>query len=602
MKEFSIELKNNWKNIDDKTIGEKTKADFKNKFNDIFGIDVFDDNKYYSSFYDFLQNVEFSLKYDYDKYNNIIKEVISKTRISISGNDLEIQFKDYLENNNQDTEIKKVSDSYYNALECLFIQIKNRSLMSSKNEINAYENYRIIDEAIETMTNNIVVCIMLTENEEDAYTLFEVVNDRFMAVNKIDLIKNLFYKKFVNSSKNVISNSQISKTIENLNKLWTEKISELKNNQTSLILLIAISYITCDNNIEFADTKRYKKSIEEFLNGLSTYNDVDIEKHFNIIKDSYELCKHFYDNGNIAINNLANKSIQSELKNNCHLYYKTFHLLRALKQDSVVPALTNIILEEYYIYKTNKNLQISIDAYLNDIKSGKIKNQNIDEISINLNKMSLFSKNHLLVRNYAKTVISSKKPALNTNDLSKATNEFANNKNDGWIDSWQYGKNDHKIRVLFNRLYNTNKDNNTGTISFSNSINISLKFDMQDLDHLDAKTIPINATSALYYAPNDPNRKDIINALGNIMLLDKSQNVKKSDDYLEHGLTYYKNQQVAGVTHWLINEIDSLLNKHNKVIKVNNSTVKVPTIDFFNERKKKLIDYFKLVINNQPVI
>ncbi len=601
------DVKENWGLIGDEKEGETAKKEFEDKFNALFDVNIFDDSTYFEKFKNLIENVNFSLQYDYDRYNIILKEVISNTKIKISGNKLVID-----QNGNEiikeNKKEKSVSDAYYNAIRLLFEQVQNHYENADN---NAYENYKRFSKEIENITKNLVVCIMLTENEEDAYTLFEVVNDRFMAVNKIDLIKNLFYKKFVSLSKNSLGNQKTSKVIEDLNKLWIKNVSELKNNQTSLILLIAISYITNNNNIEFGDTKKYKDVVQNYLNSKQAYGETEIKKDFDVIEKSFELCKHFYDGGKIAVNNLRIKSLQAELTSS-HLYFKTFHLLRALKLDAVIPALTNIVLKEYYNYiinSTDNSNIMSINDYLNKVKNGSAQflHQEIDEIAINLNKMILLSKNYELVRRFAKNVISNNVVTLNTSDLTNAQNEYANSENhDGWIELWKYGgeHTNHKVRVLFNRLYNTNNMN--GTISFNKSVCVSLKCEDLHLDHLDAKTIPQNAIASLYYGPTDPNRLDVINALGNIMLLDGSCNKRKSDGYLDDGLNNYKNQVVNNNVHWIVQEIEDLLQQYHTLSSAldpsTNKPARVPTIKFFDERKKRLINYFKQVIDKQPVI
>lgn len=42
------------------------------------------------------------------------------------------------------------------------------------------------------MLEHIKFCVIITGNENDAYTLFEVLNDRALDIEDLDLIKNLF--------------------------------------------------------------------------------------------------------------------------------------------------------------------------------------------------------------------------------------------------------------------------------------------------------------------------------------------------------------------------------------------------------------------------
>ena len=86
--------------------------------------------------------------------------------------------------------------------------------LSGKPLQNAREILRFMKEMIE----NIRFCVIVTGNERDAYTLFEVLNDRAMEIDDLELIKNLFLKAYCNTSGDM--DEIIDKNIGVLDEIW----------------------------------------------------------------------------------------------------------------------------------------------------------------------------------------------------------------------------------------------------------------------------------------------------------------------------------------------------------------------------------------------
>ena len=568
--------------VSDKDEAKITKT-LKNEFKKIFPIEL-ERTKYQESVEKFLKNKTLALNYEYMHYNELLKEIISKTRIYIDDTDLSIDIDPEIEN-------IEISKAYTNALTIIFEQIK-----IYLDKLSSYEGkniYKSFSDLIKVMTDNIKVCVLLAESEEDAYTLFEVVNDRSMPLETIDLIKNAFYRHYVNYSKE--KDKDIDEHIDALNKVWNESFKDFEKEQRDFVLLIAISYIT-HIYVNNKDNKNYKDALKKYFNKETQYTYKDICRDFDIINSSAELYKLFYSN-RIKKISLNSSSISSELENKVHLFYKVFHMLRAFKQDNVIPALTNIILKKYYITKEH-NKHLKMVEYFSDLKKSKIgEDKDIDLVSKDLNKLSLCGIDYKLPLDYAKHKIE--------NDDFQLTAEMSANANEQyekWIEEWKKGKNDIRIKILFNRLYTF--ENNNGLIEKGGVVHF-LRSTRQELDHLDAKKIA-EGDSDFYYNPSKGiNRGDIINSLGNMMILDKGYNIKKSNKCLEEGLDrYIKNYTVGekGNCHWIVNEIIELLKEYHIDVPKGKRTIKVPTIDFFNERKKRLINYFKQVIDKSELI
>ncbi|MBF4348291.1 DUF262 domain-containing protein, partial [Vibrio anguillarum] len=78
-------------------------------------------------------------------------------------------------------------------------------------------------KTIEKFMKEVNFCVIQTGSVNDAYTLFEVLNDRALSLDDLDLIKNQFYKKYCLSNKNK-SESHIDKIIESREEQWGELI------------------------------------------------------------------------------------------------------------------------------------------------------------------------------------------------------------------------------------------------------------------------------------------------------------------------------------------------------------------------------------------
>lgn len=102
------------------------------------------------------------------------------------------------------------------------------------------------------------LCIVLTENESDANKLFEVLNDRALEVDDLELIKNHFYKEYCTKSNDTDEAKDLR--IAELDELWTDKIfsgnGDLRN---KLISYLATAYLTCDKETEILSLKRLNK-------------------------------------------------------------------------------------------------------------------------------------------------------------------------------------------------------------------------------------------------------------------------------------------------------------------------------------------------------
>ena len=113
----------------------------------------------------------------------------------------------------------------------------------------------------------------------------------------------------------------------------------------------------------------------------------------------------------------------------------------------------------------------------------------------------------------------------------------------------------------------------------------------QDLDHMDACRVD-RQNEKRYFHYHLSDRTDFTNGLGNMMPLPVTINRGKHNTPMEETIGAFPSEKLTG---WIFDEAIDLF--------VNNKTIvdghAVPTESFFNERKDRLIAYFKRAVRNQ---
>ena len=139
-------------------------------------------NEYYSAeLYDFL-NEQLSLIYDRKHYNELLQKALSYVIITVS-KDFGVHFNVNYDGN------EPIISQYTKAMNVEFDKIK------SKTDYSKCEDYldrvQAMIDTINSMISNLKFCVIITDNTKDAYTLFEVLNDRALEIDDLDLIRNI---------------------------------------------------------------------------------------------------------------------------------------------------------------------------------------------------------------------------------------------------------------------------------------------------------------------------------------------------------------------------------------------------------------------------
>lgn len=563
--------------------------------------DFSDLEKYYDNYESlqnlFLNNDTLSLTYDRSTFNGVLKNALSKACVIVSKDD-----NPRLELIGREEENDQNIIQYLNALKFEFNAI-TQHIEHNKKHLQYTRNYiSFIDE----MINNIRFCVIITGNEKDAYTLFEVLNDRAMEIDDLELIKNLFLKAYCNTSGD--QDKIIDHNIGKLDELWGDEIftRDLSDTHRKLISYLGVLYLTADDKAFTNKIERYREVLEDgYL------------KHFNINSNKYtftmaindisvyRMIKSIFQVYNLKIRNALGPCIDAENDPSVSITYKAFHLLNALKFNGVMPLLTNVIIKYYMdeIHKNGSKVDIKeFEKYIVDLKydNSHSKYRIIHEQAFKLWQAALLCKDYEIPRKIAKkgmqsVFINCWKPEDITIDVemySEMIKEFRK-----WIANWQYNKSTNeniKLKVLFINLFKTKLSTDKMSLSFDTAV-YSFNTDKLQLDHMEADK-PNDNHLEKYFSPKDNHelREKYTNSLGNFMILDSENNNNKNNSPLYDAMKYYENMCKG---HWLNEMTREMLIKYHEPVYINGKEYPVPNEQFFNERASRLKTYFEAIIN-----
>lgn len=546
--------------------------------------------KYEETQKNFLAGEEIALKYARNTYNDNLIEALTKVNVIVS-KECGLSFK--LTSESENPNILQ----YTNALIYEFEDIKESICPDTGDNLAQAEG---ILKFIGTLIENVKFCVIMTGDENDAYTLFEVLNDRAMDIDDLDLIKNFFLKAYcVNSGD---SENLIDKNVGKLDEIWGDIFDTILPKKKKLISFLSAVYLTANENISLKEVSRYRKTIEDdylkyyFDNKDVTYsyneafNDITVYQMNRLIVDIYKLpfLKH------------AEACIAAEIKTDVSITYKAFHLLNALKYDGVMTALTNVIIKNYMENEHQSgNKQISIKdfkTYIEKIKDDKqhVNYKVIHDLAYKLWKAALLCEDYKIPREVARKVVqnaSRKKWLPSEFCITSEMEQEMYIQFKHWLQEWKYNKSqnsDLKLKVLFINLYKTKKSNNELTID---KAIYTFTTEELHLDHMEADKPNESAKEKYFYpAKGREMREQYTNSLGNFMILDKEDNNDKNNKPLADALGYYDNMCHD---HWLHKETQDLLNSYHVTKLIDQKPFNVPNEDFFNERTAKLMNYFE---------
>lgn len=547
-------------------------------------------SRYCEALFDFLEEAPLAVRYSRASYNDSLKKALAHVVVNAFGeNNPTLTISDY-EGKFEGNEINR----YLGSIECAFDALTKEAKSSGKVGAQLAEE---LTSSIKEVVENLQFCVVMTGNEKDAYTLFEVLNDRAMEIDDLDLIKNLFYKTYCQKSNE--RDQEIDDVIGGEDRRWGEIIfpPDIGPNRAKRISYYSTIYLTADTSLKLGGAEKYREPIEEdYLSRVVADKGAYTKDELKRDIDVFEMVSRLLEAFGIVESGQNKSAIKAQNDTKLSSTCKALRLFQALHQDGVSAALVNIIIRKFrdtHVASASNNMDV-FNEYLQKLKSAdheKDPSSGFDFINAwarKLWKASLMAKDYEIPREIARMVIENVS-AFNNKFSSLAIScrqaEDLGEQFTEWTNAYHHGtRDDLRIKILFLELLSTNwidgdLKKTPGLFMYST--------DNLQLDHLEPET-PNEDFVGLYYQPSVENvtRKDVVDGLGNMMLADFETNVKMSNKPLAKRLTSDYKDQLQG--HWLVGEIRTLLEANCVERNAAEEIISVPTDDFFSKRKQRL--------------
>lgn len=560
----------------------------------------------------FLQNETMSIYYENNNFNQGLKDALSDIVIKFSDASdaalCEDPIDDYDESDDTRVEFPYVDRAYG-----IFDQVKrfygelNPNTQSSYDKLSGY--IKIIDE----MLQNIKLCMIVTSNEDDAYKLFETLNDRSEAVNDLELLKDYFFKTYTETSGD--SQAQINANIAALDDRWRTVFFSYEDLEPEIFEYMTV-FFTGDTNKNTNERKRklIKGYLAKYTRTGARYTSDVIKRDFEYMEFIREILLkiHRMDNTNHCKSKREDPQLSLYIENDPSASV----VKRALGLAMNVPypvVVGSVICDIIHNYESNaRSNSVSFSQYIQDVFSENACKQlypGLWKDAALLWKVAILSKNYVSPKLFSdklaqrcnvdqisnSRVVSNQLIMFDPNeyDESDLKNEF-----DEWINEWKfqdgYGK--IKIKNLFMHMFlRYDRDAQTDELVLNQHILRTYANDaiVQDLDHMDAKTVNRQGGNEVKYFHYDlSDRTDFTNSLGNMIPLPVAINRGKHNTPMFETIQSFPTDNLVG---WIFDLATDEFNANNTVI----NGFSIPTEAFFTTRKDRLVAYFKRIAENQ---
>lgn len=575
---------------------------------DISDVEYFDKCK--ASMIQFIQNEKLCINYENMCFNECMKAALAEIVFKFSdASDAAFCYnpidEDYDEEDDTRIEFPYVIRSYG-----IFEQLKklHRELYPDTN--TPYDKLCGYISLIDEMLKNIKLCMIVTSDEDDAYKLFETLNDRSESVNDLELLKNYFFKTYTETSGE--SQLVINTNILELDNRWRSIFFDYEELESEIFEYMTVLF-TGNTNKNTNEKKR--KLIKKYLSGYNTQNGYTYEKirrDFEYMEYIQKILLKVHRIDNNTHRKSSDDSLMSlyiENDNEASIVKRALGLAMNIPYPMVVASIVCDIIHNYAVNVSNN---MNFDNYLevilreNSCKSdypGIWKDANImwKVIALSKNFESpkllsdvLASRCNIGCLNIPRG-INNQIVQFDANILEEDTiiSEF-----EEWINDWSFSDSVGKIKIknLFMHLFlKYDLDESTNQLLLSRVINKSYMWEAikQDLDHMEAKKVDRqNGNEIKYFHYNLSDRAYYTNSLGNMIPLPVKINRRKHNTPMEETIKTFSSENLHG---WIFDIATKEFNSNCEVI----LGQKVPKKEFFINRKNELIDYFKRIVKNQ---
>lgn len=557
----------------------------------------------------FLINENLNITYENRIFNSYLKEALACIVLKFSDASdallCEEPIEEYDENDDTRIEFPYVARAYG-----IFEQVKKMYQDSNEEPGTSYDKLCGYISVIDEMLKNIKLCMIVTSDEDDAYKLFETLNDRSESVNDLELLKNYFFKTYTETSGE--DQVQIYNNISVLDSRWRNVFFKFEDLESEIFEYMTVLF---SGNTGKNTNEKRRKLIKGYL---STYNS-DNRYTFETINRDFQFMEyiqailvkvHRMDLTDMCKSNEDSQlSLYIENDSNASVVKRALGLAMNIPYPVIVGSLICDIIHNYQSNGQDMNDFSTYLDYIFNEANCKEMFPGLWKDFCTMWKVIILSKNFespkLLSDILAsrcnisqlnnQRIVGNQLVQFDANILEEDTvfSEF-----DEWINEWKFsdGKGKIKIKNLFMHLFlKYDLDAASDELVLAQNIVRSYASDAikQDLDHMDAcKVNRQNGNETKYFHYNLSDRTMYTNSLGNMMPLPVAINRGKHNTPMVETLEALPEENLVG---WIFDMAREQFDEEHTVV----NGYSVPTVAFFTRRKDRLIDYFKRIVENQ---
>ncbi|MCQ2211178.1 MAG: DUF262 domain-containing protein [Paludibacteraceae bacterium] len=555
----------------------------------------------------FIQNENICISYENNAFNDCLRKALTQIVIKFSDASdaafCEEPIEEYDENDETSVEFPYVIRAYG-----IFDQIKKLSREINPTINAPYEKLCSYITLIDEMLQYIKLCMIVTSDEDDAYKLFETLNDRSESVNDLELLKNYFFKTYTETSGE--PQIAINNNISSLDTRWRNIFFKYDELEPEIFEYMTVFFT---GNTGKNTNERKRKLIKGYLAGYNsgnryTYNKIAQDFTYmeyiqaiilRIHRMNMTTCRKSDEDAQMSLY-IENDSLSSVVK-------RALGLAMNMPYPVVVASIICDIIHNFII---NGQQMPNFDAYLNCV---------FDEVNCKTYYPGLWKdacvlwKVIILSRNFESPKLLSDVLAASCNinqlgngrPIQKQLIQFDANileedtvvqEFDEWINEWKFSDSNGKIKIknLFMHLFlKYDWDSTTDQLQLCQNIVRTYQTNAikQDLDHMDARYVD-RQNETRYFHYNLSDRTYYTNSLGNMMPLPVAINRGKHNTPMDDTIAAFSTENLNG---WIFDMVVGEFNNNNVVVNGHN----IPNENFFIQRKNRLAEYFKRVVKNQ---
>lgn len=413
------------------------------------------------------------------------------------------------------------------------------------------------------------VCNIKAETQKDAYTLFEILNDRSAPLKDLEIAKNLFYK-YAFSNSDMEDDEIVDEKLDEAEQCWSEAFEN--GNVEDIVYLAGTMYLTRDYDLDFkkGQLADLRKSISSTLERKEQYTVDNVIKDFGKYREvGSEVSRHY------RYQKKAQEVIKQIFSDSREISLIAMKYFLALQQNKVVALLTLVFLKASDESEKNK---ISLAAIRFSIKS--------------LGSIELLE--------FLKNILASLDDGRCTDaDIALFERKINNINVINTFNNWSYSKKNHVIilRTAISFYAATNGEKiGYHHVDLRELPNWNRPEEF-DLDHVIPKSKYEDVVEVSAQRANEGSK---VNSIGNMMLLGDETNRadKRSSISFLVGETDIPSEDLCRYTHAVnirdsaankyIKEIRDIIAKHN--IQSLNEKVKVSLADDIRDYNLRLIE------------